>query len=123
MQDAQKGKFSAVSGKYELIETDAADTTAAASMVASGGCPSSPAKPVKVLPSKLDPATKELVELVFRWGVARARNLSVSVVVVVDRIWTSPNILGSGLNGLAYCLSGEFFDRTESTSSDHSEVL
>lgn len=65
-QDAQSGKFSAVPGKYELIETDTTDTTAAAAVVASGGCPSSPARPVKVLPSTLDAATKELVELIFR---------------------------------------------------------
>lgn len=65
-QDAEKGKFKAVPGKYELIETDNSDTTAAAAMVASGGGPSSPARPAKVLPSRLDANTKELVELIFR---------------------------------------------------------
>ena len=66
-QDAQGGNFSAVPGKYELIETDTSDATAAAAMVANGGgASSSPAGPVKVLPSKLNPATKELVELIFR---------------------------------------------------------
>ncbi|CAM9109221.1 unnamed protein product [Ectocarpus sp. 6 AP-2014] len=64
-EDAQNGKFTAVPGKYELIETDNSDTTAAAAVVAAGGCPSSPARPAKVLPSTLDPATKELVELIF----------------------------------------------------------
>lgn len=66
LQDAQGGEFTAVPGKYELIETDSSDTTAAAAMAASGGGASSSAGPVKVLPSKLDAATKELVELIFR---------------------------------------------------------
>lgn len=73
-QDAQGGGFKAVAGKYELIETDSSDTTAAASMVASGGCggcgagASSSSPPARILPCTLKPATKELVELVFRYS-------------------------------------------------------
>ena len=67
-QDAQSGGFKAVAGKYELIETDNSDTTAAASMVASGGGggASFSSPPARILPCTLKPATKELVELVFR---------------------------------------------------------
>lgn len=66
-QDSQNGDFKAVSGKYELIETDNSDTTAAAAMVASsGGASSSSGPPAKILASKLDAPTKELVELIFR---------------------------------------------------------
>ncbi|CAM9928667.1 unnamed protein product, partial [Hapterophycus canaliculatus] len=64
-QDAEDGGFKAVPGKYELIETDNSDTTAAAAMVASGNGPSSPTRPAKVLPSQLDTDTRELVELIF----------------------------------------------------------
>lgn len=67
LQDAQNGEFKAVPGKYELIETDNSDPTAAAAIVASGGISSSSTGPLKkILPCKLDPATKELVELIFR---------------------------------------------------------
>ena len=44
-----------MTGKYELIETDKSDPEAAAEAVAA-----------KILPCKLDTATKELVELIFR---------------------------------------------------------
>lgn len=67
LQDAQNGQFKAVTGKYELIETDESDPTAVAAVMTSGGISSSSLGPLKkTLPCKLDTTTKELVELIFR---------------------------------------------------------
>lgn len=68
LQDAEAGNFEAVPGKYEMIETDNLDPNAAAMMAASSGGSSS-GPPAKILPSKLDAPTKELVELVFRYSL------------------------------------------------------
>lgn len=66
-QDARKGKFEAVAGQYELIETDNSDLTAAVSMVATGSSScGGGGPPAPVLPCKLDTATKELVDLIFK---------------------------------------------------------
>ncbi|CAM9601764.1 unnamed protein product [Ascophyllum nodosum] len=66
-EDAQNGLYKAVPGKYELIETDNTDPTAS-STTSSGGTSSSSSSTgprETILPCKLDPATKELVELIF----------------------------------------------------------
>lgn len=62
------GGFEAVEGKYELIETDNSEpSAAAAALAASGGVGAGSGPPARVLPCTLDPPTKELVELIFRY--------------------------------------------------------
>lgn len=69
LQDAREGKFKAVSGKYELIETDNVDPEAALALsnnLANRTSSSARGPKAPILPCKLDAPTKELVELVFR---------------------------------------------------------
>lgn len=68
-QDTRKGKFTAYTGKYEVIETDSNDTSVPAALANGSGGGGSSDPPAKVLPCSLEPATKELVELIFRWDL------------------------------------------------------